>query len=111
MPVGWYYANLSQSQAVCSEPSLTHIEKMHWLEKNVLVAASRVLKHTAAEKGKSRAESMLHVCGDLIDLDTACLTVKILRHVSVWWGVISIGLGCVTTGYWGQFIRDRFEFA
>ncbi len=48
----------------------------------MLVAASRVLKHTAAEKGKRRAESMLDVCGDLIDLDTACLTIKILKHVS-----------------------------
>ncbi len=48
----------------------------------MLVAASRVLKNTAAEKGKKRAESMLHVCGDLIDLDTACLTIKILKHVS-----------------------------
>ena len=73
---------------MCSEPSLVHIEKMQWLEKNVLVAASRVLKHTAAEKGKTRAESMLHVCGDLIDLDTASLTVKILRHVSLWGGCV-----------------------
>ncbi|XP_064404655.1 cGMP-dependent 3',5'-cyclic phosphodiesterase-like isoform X2 [Halichondria panicea] len=64
--------------AVCNEPSQ---ERIHWLEKNVLVAASRVLKHTAAEKGKRRAESMLDVCGDLIDLDTACLTIKILKHL------------------------------
>ncbi len=64
---------------MCGEPSK---EKIQWLEKNVLVAASRVLKNTAAEKGKKRAESMLHVCGDLIDLDTACLTIKILKHVS-----------------------------
>jgi len=70
------------SQAVCLEPRLQHIEMIQWLEKNVLVAASRVLQHTAAEKSKSRAEGMLHVCGDLIDLDTACLTVKILKHVS-----------------------------
>ncbi len=35
-----------------------------------------------AERERSRAESMLRVCGNLIDLDTATLTVKILKHVS-----------------------------
>ena len=64
-----------------------NLDKIQWLERNILVAASRVLKHVAAERERSRAEGMLHVCGDLIDLDTACLTVKILKHVS----------GCVHT--------------
>jgi len=67
--------------AVCTEPTLMHNEKLKWLEKNVLVAASRVLKHMVAERDRIRAEDMLRVCGDLIDLDTASLTIKILKHL------------------------------
>ncbi len=52
------------------------------LSLQVLVAASRVLKHMKTERERGRAESMLRVCGDLSDLDTATLTVKILKHVS-----------------------------
>ena len=68
-------------QAVCEEPTSVHTERLKWLERNVLVAASRVLKHVAAERERTRAESMLHVCGDLVDLDTVTLSVKILKHV------------------------------
>lgn len=67
---------------MCEDPSVAHMERLKWLERNVLVAASRVLKHVAAERERTRAESMLHVCGDLIDLDTVTLSVKILKHVS-----------------------------
>jgi len=34
-----------------------------------------------AERDRIRAEDMLRVCGDLIDLDTASLTIKILKHL------------------------------
>ena len=48
----------------------------------MLVAASRVLKHMMAERDRMRAESMLQVCGDLIDLDSTSLAIRILKHVS-----------------------------
>lgn len=67
--------------AVCEEPAEMHKERLYMLERNVLVAASRVLKHVAAEKERSRAEDMLRVCGELIDLDIASLSVKILKHL------------------------------
>lgn len=57
------------------------MEKMRWVDKNVLVAAVRVLKQIKADKEKVRAESMLQVCSDLIDLDATCLALKILKHV------------------------------
>ena len=36
----------------------------------------------AAERERRRAEGMLRVCGDLIDLDISVLSLKILKHVS-----------------------------
>ena len=58
------------------------MERVRWLERNILVAASRVLKHMVAEKERNRAESMLEVCGALIDLDTSILSLKIVKYVS-----------------------------
>ena len=58
------------------------MERVRWLERNILVAASRVLKHMVAERERNRAESMLEVCGALIDLDTSILSLKIVKHVS-----------------------------
>ena len=58
------------------------MERVRWLERNILVAASRVIKHMAAERERNRAESMLEVCGALIDLDTSILSLKIVKHVS-----------------------------
>ena len=40
------------------------------------------MKHTAGERERKRAEGMLRICGDLIDLDTSILTIKIHKHVS-----------------------------
>lgn len=57
-------------------------ERVRWLERNILVAASRVLKHMVAERERNRAKSMLEVCGALIDLDTSILSLKIVKHVS-----------------------------
>lgn len=68
-------------QVVCSEPKVAQVEKLRWLERNVLVAASRVLRHMTIERDRARAEGMLTVCSDLIELDTACLSIKILKHV------------------------------
>lgn len=62
---------------------MIQVEKLRWLERNVLVAASRVLKQIIHVKDWARAEKMLTVCGDLIDLDTTSLAVKILNHVSL----------------------------
>lgn len=39
--------------------------------------------YIGSEKERKRAEGMLQVCGDLIDLDTSILSLKILKHVSV----------------------------
>ena len=47
----------------------------------VLVASLRVIKHMSAEKERRRAEEMLKVCGDLIDLDISILSIKINKHV------------------------------
>ena len=58
------------------------MERVRWLERNILVAASRVLKHMLAERERVRAECMLEVCGALIDLDTSILSLKIVKHVS-----------------------------
>ena len=58
------------------------MERVRWLERNILVAASRVLKHMLAERERVRAEGMLEVCGALIDLDTSILSLKIIKHVS-----------------------------
>ena len=69
-------------QVVCDEPSVMVIERVRWLERNILVAASRVLKHMLAERERVRAERMLEVCGALIDLDTSILSLKIIKHVS-----------------------------
>ena len=33
------------------------------------------------EKERRRAEGMLRVCGDLIDLDISLLSLKIIKHV------------------------------
>ena len=49
---------------VSLEPTVSQLERLRWLERNVLVAASRVLKHIAAERERSRAEGMLEVCGE-----------------------------------------------
>ena len=79
---------------MCDELTVAHHEKLQWLERNVsalrqcilqkesmsecqnltlhfaipqvLIAASRVLKHVAAEKERSRAEDMLKVCGEIM---------------------------------------------
>ena len=69
-------------QVVCDEPSVMVMERVRWLERNILVAASRVLKHMLAERERVRAERMLEVCGALIDLDTSILSLKIIKHVS-----------------------------
>ena len=71
-------------QVVCDEPSVMVMERVRWLERNILVAASRVLKHMLAERERVRAERMLEVCGALIDLDTSILSLKIIKHVSNW---------------------------
>ena len=68
---------------VCDEPSLAQVEKLRWVERNVHVAAVRVQKHMATERERRRAESMLRVCSDLIDMDTTSLAIKILKHVSL----------------------------
>ncbi len=68
---------------VCDEPSLAQVEKLRWVERNVHVAAIRVLKHMSIERDRRRAESMLRVCSDLIDMDTTSLAIKILKHVSL----------------------------
>ena len=47
----------------------------------VLVASQRVMKNAVAEKERRRAEGMLRVCGDLIDLDSSILLLKIHKHV------------------------------
>jgi cGMP-dependent 3',5'-cyclic phosphodiesterase len=67
--------------AVCTKPLTPHDEKLQWLKKNVLVASQRVVKHAAAEKERRRAEGMLRVCGDLIDLDISILSLKIHKHL------------------------------
>lgn len=67
---------------VCDEPSVAQVDKIRWLERNVLVSAMHVLKHITTEREQVRAESMLQVCRDLIDLDITTLSIKILKHVS-----------------------------
>ena len=47
------------------------------------MASQRVMKHMAAERERKRAEGMLRVCGDLIDLDISILSLKILKHVRI----------------------------
>jgi hypothetical protein len=47
----------------------------------VLVASQRVMKNAVAEKERRRAEGMLRVCGDLIDLDSSILLLKIHKHL------------------------------
>ena len=71
-----------ETQAICDDPLVMQVEKIRWLDKNVLVAASRVLKHMTADWQQSRAENMLHLCSDLIDLDITNLAIKILKNVS-----------------------------
>ena len=61
---------------------MAQVEKLRWLERNVLVAASRVLNSIITERNRERAEDMLDVCSDLIDLDITSLSIKILKHVS-----------------------------
>lgn len=68
-------------QAVCDEPSVSQVDKLRWVEKNVLVAAARVLKQMLIERDRSRSVRMLNVCSELIDLDTTSLSIKILKHV------------------------------
>ena len=53
---------------------------MHLLMQ-VLVASQRVMKYMAGERERRRAEGMLKVCGDLIDLDISILSLKIGKHV------------------------------
>ena len=53
---------------------------MHLLMQ-VLVASQRVMKCMAGERERRRAEGMLKVCGDLIDLDISILSLKIVKHV------------------------------
>ena len=60
---------------------MAQVEKLRWLERNVLVAAARVLNCVTVERNRMRAEGMLDVCSDLIDLDTTSLSIKILKHV------------------------------
>jgi cGMP-dependent 3',5'-cyclic phosphodiesterase len=67
--------------AVCNEPRPPHEEKLQWLRKNVLVASQRVMKHMIGERKRKRAEGMLRVCGELIDLDISILSLKILKHL------------------------------
>jgi hypothetical protein len=67
--------------AVCSKLQPPHEERFQWLKKNVLVASQRVMKNAVAEKERRRAEGMLRVCGDLIDLDSSILLLKIHKHL------------------------------
>ena len=46
------------------------------------MASQRVMKYMAGERERRRAEGMLQVCGDLIDLDISLLSLKIVKHVS-----------------------------
>ena len=46
------------------------------------MASQRVMKHMTGERERKRAEGMLRVCGELIDLDISILSLKILKHVS-----------------------------
>lgn len=71
-----------ETQVVCDEPSAAQVEKLRWVERNVLVAAARVLKQMTLERDRARSVEMLKVCSELIDLDTTSLSVKILKHVS-----------------------------
>lgn len=64
------------------EPKEEDLVKMKWVERNLLQCASRVVRLMHKEKFSIRTEDMLSVCGDLVDLDTTCLSLKIARHVS-----------------------------
>ena len=68
---------------VCAEPTVSEVEKLRWVERNVLVAAARVIKEVVTETDRSRTVGMLNVCSELIDLDITSLSIKILKHVRV----------------------------
>jgi hypothetical protein len=70
---------------VCDEPTVGQVNKLRWVEKNVLVAAERVLKQMSVENERIRSMGMLNVCSELIDLDVTSLSIKILKHVSRCW--------------------------
>ena len=82
----YFFSLVSDNQVVCNDPSVSQVDKLRWVEKNVVVAASRVLKQVSIEKDCNRSVGMLNVCSELIDLDTTSLSIKILKHVRMFGG-------------------------